>query len=84
MIQGEDRRIRAFLTDDHTYPSHLPLFNSTLISNPLFVHSLTISPSYINHYRDLKPSNLLVNANCDLTICDFGLARGVEGEFEEG
>jgi serine/threonine protein kinase len=27
--------------------------------------------------RDLKPSNLLVNSNCDLTICDFGLARGV-------
>ena len=26
---------------------------------------------------DLKPSNLLVNSNCDLKICDFGLARGM-------
>jgi mitogen-activated protein kinase 1/3 len=26
-------------------------------------------------HRDLKPRNLLVNANCDLKICDFGLAR---------
>ncbi|CAM0908030.1 unnamed protein product [Alopecurus aequalis] len=26
-------------------------------------------------HRDLKPGNLLVNANCDLKICDFGLAR---------
>ena len=27
-------------------------------------------------HRDLKPSNLLLNKNCDLKICDLGLARG--------
>jgi p38 MAP kinase len=26
-------------------------------------------------HLDLKPSNILVNENCDLKICDFGLAR---------
>lgn len=26
-------------------------------------------------HRDLKPRNLLVNSNCDVKICDFGLAR---------
>lgn len=25
--------------------------------------------------RDLKPNNILVNRDCDLAICDFGLAR---------
>ena len=33
-------------------------------------------------HRDLKPSNILVNKNCDLKICDLGLARGFESEDE--
>ncbi len=26
-------------------------------------------------HRDLKPQNMLVNSDCDLKLCDFGLAR---------
>ena len=37
----------------------------------VYIHSANVL------HRDLKPSNLLVNSNCDLAICDFGLARGV-------
>lgn len=46
-----------------------------------FVYQILRGLKYIHSahvlHRDLKPSNLLVNSNCDLSICDFGLARGV-------
>mmetsp|Transcript_10205 Transcript_10205/g.10173 ORF Transcript_10205/g.10173 Transcript_10205/m.10173 type:complete len:134 (-) Transcript_10205:692-1093(-) len=47
-----------------------------LLRGVLFLHSANIM------HRDLKPSNILVNMNCDLKICDFGLARGF-GSSEE-
>ncbi|KAG8465618.1 hypothetical protein KFE25_002925 [Diacronema lutheri] len=35
-------------------------------------------------HRDLKPGNLLVNKNCDLKVCDFGLARAMRVAAEKG
>ena len=30
-------------------------------------------------HRDIKPSNILINEECHIKICDFGLARTVAG-----
>jgi mitogen-activated protein kinase 1/3 len=58
---------RQDLTDDH-----LQYFMYQLLRGCLYIHSANII------HRDLKPSNLLLNKNCDLKVCDFGLARGYE------
>ncbi|PKI85756.1 mitogen-activated protein kinase [Malassezia vespertilionis] len=41
-----------------------------------FIHSAGVI------HRDIKPSNLLVNTQCDLRICDFGLARSIDGGLQ--
>ncbi|OMJ87558.1 hypothetical protein SteCoe_10737 [Stentor coeruleus] len=48
---------------------HCQFFLYQLLRGLKFMHSACIL------HRDLKPRNLLVNSNCDLKICDFGLAR---------
>ncbi|XP_027344981.1 mitogen-activated protein kinase 7 [Abrus precatorius] len=56
---------------------HCKYFLFQLLRGLKYLHSANIL------HRDLKPGNLLINANCDLKICDFGLARtnGVDGQF---
>jgi len=53
---------------------HIQYFIYQILRGLKFIHSSNVL------HRDLKPSNLLLNSNCDLKICDFGLARGVEDE----
>jgi len=60
---------RNELTDEH-----IQYFVYQMLRALKYIHS-----AHVIH-RDLKPSNLLLNGNCDLKICDFGLARGVKEE----
>eukprot|EP00743_Colponemidia_sp_Colp-15_P001682 GILK01001838.1.p1 GENE.GILK01001838.1~~GILK01001838.1.p1 ORF type:complete len:394 (-),score=37.18 GILK01001838.1:268-1449(-) len=48
---------------------HCQFFLYQILRGMKYIHSANIL------HRDLKPRNLLVNSNCDLKICDFGLAR---------
>jgi len=55
------------LSDDH-----VQYFVYQILRGLKYMHSASVI------HRDLKPSNILVNSNCDLKVCDFGLARGID------
>lgn len=56
-----------------------PVQIDTLLYNTLvglkYIHSANI------YHRDLKPANILVNQDCSVKICDFGLARAIGEEL---
>jgi mitogen-activated protein kinase 1/3 len=56
---------------------------SALHINTMLMH-LLVGLQYVHacgiYHRDLKPANCLVNQDCVVKICDFGLARAIGGE----
>lgn len=57
--------------------AHFQSFIYQILCGLKYIHSANVL------HRDLKPGNLLVNADCELKICDFGLARGFSLDPEE-
>ncbi|KAF2563686.1 hypothetical protein F2Q70_00018104 [Brassica cretica] len=56
------------VNDDLT-PQHHQFFLYQLLRGLKFMHSAHV------FHRDLKPKNILANADCKIKICDLGLAR---------
>lgn len=50
-------------------PDHVKYFMWQLLRGVHFMHASRVL------HRDLKPNNILINAKCQLRICDLGLAR---------
>ncbi|GFZ12283.1 MAP kinase 9 [Actinidia rufa] len=60
--------------NDDLTPEHYQFFLYQLLSWPK-IYTYRFVPFTNVFHRDLKPKNILANADCKLKICDFGLAR---------
>jgi len=60
-------------SDQPLSEDHVQFFIYQILRALLYLHSANVV------HRDLKPPNVLVNKNCDIKLCDFGLARGRAG-----
>ncbi|KIJ65683.1 hypothetical protein HYDPIDRAFT_187390 [Hydnomerulius pinastri MD-312] len=56
---------------------HVQYFLYQILRGMKYIHSASVI------HRDLKPGNILVNSDCELKICDFGLSRGFDAVPDE-
>ncbi|XVF64988.1 hypothetical protein PTKIN_Ptkin09bG0210800 [Pterospermum kingtungense] len=60
---------KVIKANDDLTPEHYQFFLYQLLRGLKYIHTANV------FHRDLKPKNILANADCKLKICDFGLAR---------
>jgi len=64
--------LRQLIASDQYFTTqHIEHMLHQLLLGLKYMHSANIA------HRDIKPANILVNGDCSLKICDFGLARGL-------
>ena len=57
----------------HLQKIHIQKLVYNLLAGLKYTHSAGVL------HRDIKPANILINENCSVRICDFGLGRSVAG-----
>lgn len=57
----------------HLQILHIKTVIYNLICAVKYIHSCNVL------HRDLKPANILINEDCTIKVCDFGLARSTTG-----
>jgi serine/threonine protein kinase len=87
IVQEDKKNMGVFVVMEHMESDLKKLLNSSqdlelgednilvLVYNIIralkFIHSANVM------HRDIKPANILFDADCNIKICDFGLARSL-------
>ncbi|WFC99340.1 hypothetical protein MYAM1_002084 [Malassezia yamatoensis] len=73
VLKASDADLFQILRSNQTLTeAHVKYFMVQLLRAVHYMHSMHIL------HRDLKPGNLLVNSDCSLRVCDFGMARAFQ------
>ena len=91
-IEGEAENFNTIYMIMEYYPSDLKrLFNLNIYLNPFQIQTIMyqafLALDYLHAcqilHRDIKPANILINEECVIKICDFGLSVQLSEEFHE-
>ena len=64
-----DTDLGAMIRGNLLQPVHAKYVTYQLLAAAKFMHSAGVV------HRDIKPANILIDGNCRIKVCDFGLAR---------
>jgi mitogen-activated protein kinase 1/3 len=67
---------RVIHSENNLSHEHIAYIAYQIFCGLKYMHSAGV------YHRDLKPGNILINKDCDVKICDFGLARGIDEDDE--
>ena len=74
VLECGDQDLRSLLNKEQSVleEDHAIIILYNLLCGIKFLHSANVM------HRDLKPGNILINLECEIKICDFGLSRTVD------
>jgi len=75
VFECADTDMKQVIKSNQKFTSlHVEYILYQLCNSCLYMHSAGIV------HRDLKLANILINSDCSIKVCDFGLARGINDE----
>jgi serine/threonine protein kinase len=69
-MPGDLKKLIRYTNPDNLKQNHILVVLYNMLCGLNFLHSANLI------HRDVKPGNILIDDNCNIKFCDFGLSRG--------